>query len=399
MKANQILLLIVLVVVVGIGGLMLNRKQSASWSGGTAGSERLLAKLPVGEELAQVTIQKGTNTVTLAKQGDAWRVKERGDYPANFADISSAIIKLRDLKPVQTEQVGPSQLGRLELLPPGVGSNTATRVEFRDAGGKVLETVLLGKTQMREEKQMSQFGGGDMGGFPAGRWLMVGDAKDQVSLVSDPLANFAPTPGQWLSKDFIKVEKIKSITVTQPDATNSWSVSRTNESGSDWVLAGAKPDEALDSSKTSGFGYALSSPSFNDVVAEAEVAALGLDKPTVIRVETFDGFDYTLKVGAKRDDNVPLAIAVSANLPKERQAAADEKPEDKAKLDQEFAEQTKTLSDKLATEKAYEKWIYLVSNWTLDSLLKTRSELLQAKPADAGTTNAAPDSVTVPEAN
>src|SRR6185436_8104028 len=158
--------------------------------------------------------------------------KERGGYPANFTEISGAMMKLRELKAVQTEKIGASQLGRLEMLPPGPGANTATRVEFRDASGKALETLLLGKTQMGEDKQAAQFGGGEMGGFPKGRWIMVGDAKDTVSLVSDPLSNLAPNPGEWLNKDFIKVEKIKSITVTHAAATNSWSLSRTNEGAS-----------------------------------------------------------------------------------------------------------------------------------------------------------------------
>lgn len=392
MNAKQILLLTVLVVAVGIGGLVLHRKQSASWGGGAAAGEKLLAKLPVGESLAQISIQQGTNSVTLEKQSDVWAVKERGGYPANFSDLSSAIIKLRDLKPVQTEQIGASQLARLELQ-----SNTATRVEFRDASGKVLDSLLLGKTQMREEKNAAQFGGMGMGGFPAGRWVMLGGAKDTVHLVSDPLSNLSPNPGQWLSKDFFKVEKIKAITVTHADATNSWSVSRTNESGSDWILANTSTNEALDSGKTSGFGYALSSPSFNDVVVDAKPEALGLDKPTTIAVTTFDGFAYSLKTGTKNESDVPLVVSVSADIPKERKAAADEKPEDKARLDKEFAERNKTLSEKLTKEKAFEKWTYLVPSWTLESLLKNRGELLQEQKTEEEKANGGSSEAGSPE--
>ena len=396
MKSKQILLLIVLVVAVGIGGLVMNRKQAESWAGGTAAADKLLARLPVGETLAQIKIEKGTNTLTLEKKNEAWTLKERGGYPANFTEISSAIMKLRELKSVQTEKIGASQLGRLELLPLGPGANTATRVEFRDAGGKVLETLSLGKTQMGEDKQAAQFGGGEMGGFPKGRWLMVGESKDTVSLVSDPLSNLTPSPGEWLNKDFIKVEKIKSISVTHPAATNSWTLSRTNEGAGDWVLADAKPGEALDPGKTSGFTSVLSSPSFNDVVADPKPEALGLDKPTIIAIETFDGFHYTIKAGEKKEDNQPLTLSVSADLPKERKAGTDEKPEDKTRLDKEFATQAKTLSDKLAAEKSYEKWTYLVSGWTLESLLKNRNELLPEKKNEAGATNATPNEASPP---
>jgi len=380
MKSKQILLLIVLVVAVGIGGLMLHKKQGAAWSSGAGDAGKLLGNLPVGEALSQIVIQEGTNTLTLTKKDDKWRVEERGGYPANYSEISSAVLKLRDLKPVQTEQIGASQLGRLQLLPPGEGSNSATRVEFRDAGGKALATLLLGKPQMQEDSQMAQFGGGS---FPKGRWLMLESAKDQAALVADPLSNFKASPGEWLSKDFFKVEKIKSITVTYPEATNSWTVSRTNETGNDWTLAEAKEGETLDSSKTSGFSWALSSPSFNDVEMGTDVPALAGDQVTQITLTTFDGFTYHLKVGAEVDGNRPVSVAISADLPQERTAGENESTEDKTRLDKEFGENQKKLADKLSTEKNLEKWTYWVPNYAVDALVKKRSELLSVK-ADEG---------------
>ena len=70
---------------------------------------------------------------------------------------------------------------------------------------------------------------------------------------------------------------------------------------------------------------------------------------------------------------------MTAQIPKERTPGKDEKPEDKARLDKEFKEKQKKLEEKLAQEKAYEKWVYLVSNWTVDSLLKERAQLLVEK--------------------
>ncbi|MEY4387890.1 MAG: hypothetical protein RLY20_3173 [Verrucomicrobiota bacterium] len=382
MNSKQIGILLALVIVVGLGGVWLNQRNNASWAGGTKSSGGLLSKLPVGEQLARVTIKQGASEVNLVKSNDTWRVAERAGYPANYAELSSAILKLRELKPVQTEQIGASQFGRLEL-----GSNTMTVVEFRDASGKTLDSLRLGKQQMRKGGGNPQFGGEDMGGYPAGRWLMTGDAKDTALLVSDPLANLAPKPESWLSKDFIKVEKIKSIAVTYPVATNSWSVSRTNESGSEWTLANATTNEVLDSSKVSGFNYALSSPSFEDVVAKPDGAAFGLDKPTVISIGTFDDLTYTFHVGTKAGDSLPLTVSVTGTFAKERIAGKDEKPEDKTRLDSEFTERLKKLNEKLASEKTFENWTFLVSSWTLESLLKTRHELLQDKKADSTTAN------------
>jgi hypothetical protein len=35
----------------------------------------------------------------------------------------------------------------------------------------------------------------------------------------------------------------------------------------------------------------------------------------------------------------------------------------------------------LAKEQSYEDWVYLVSKWTVDPLLKVRKDLLEAEPA------------------
>ena len=72
-------------------------------------------------------------------------------------------------------------------------------------------------------------------------------------------------------------------------------------------------------------------------------------------------------------------MTVSAQPRKERVAPKDEKPEDKVKLDKEFKEAQTKLDEKLNQEKSYEKWVYLVSTWTVDPLLKERSQLLVEK--------------------
>ena len=99
----------------------------------------------------------------------------------------------------------------------------------------------------------------------------------------------------------------------------------------------------------------------------------------MVTLDTFDNFTYTLKLGQKTNDNLPMVVAVTAQIPKERTPGKDEKPEDKTRLDKEFKDKQKKLEDKLTQEQGYGKWVYLVSNWTVDSLLKDRSQLLVEK--------------------
>jgi hypothetical protein len=169
--------------------------------------------------------------------------------------------------------------------------------------------------------------------------------------------------------------------VTFPVATNSWKLTRENESG-EWKLAETKPGEELDSGKASGVSNPLSSPSFVDVATGAKPEETGLGKPTIATLETFDGFNYTVKVGAKTNDNYFLTVAVAANLPQARTPGKDEKAEDKDRLDKEFKEKQKKLEEKRAQEKAFEKWTYLVAGWTVDPLLKERTQLFVEKKDD-----------------
>jgi hypothetical protein len=377
MNRKQFIGLLFLVLVLGGAGLKFYQRNSASWSGGGATiGQKLLGEFAVND-VAQISVKQGTNELMLAKKNDLWRVRERGDYPAGFSEISSLLLKLKDLKVVQTEAVGPSQLPRLELE--AGGTNPPTSVEFRDAGGKVIKSLLLGKKHMKTGGPRSPMeDGGDGGGWPDGRYVLAGGAADRVALISDALANLEPNAEPWLNKDFFKVEKARTIAVTFQNATNSWKLARETE-GAELKLADTKPGEVLDSGKASGVASPFSSPSFADVAVGVKPEQAGLDKPTTVSVETVDGFTYTIKVGAKTNENYFLTMAVTAVLPKERTPGKDEKPEDKTKLDKEFAEKLKKLEEKLAQEKTFEPWTYLVAGWTVDSILKERAQLFVEK--------------------
>lgn len=395
MNRKQLIILLVVLVVVGVAGLMVYNQQNEARRGGNAEiGNKVFPDLPVND-ISQIAIKQGTNDLVLAKQDDVWRVQQRANYPANYQEIRELLLKLRDLKVVQTERVGASQLPRLGLGQ-GESTNSASVVEFKDKSGKTLQSLLLGKKHMRKSNRPSSFGemGGDEG-WPDGRYVKTGAAGENVALISDPLANLEPRPEQWLNKDFFKIDKVRSVAVEFPVATNSWELTRETENG-EWKLANAKPEEQLDTGKASSATSSLSAPSFTDVAPASKAAEMGLSQPTAVTIGTFDNFTYLLKVGTKTNDSYPLMVSVNAALATERVAGTNEAAADKEKLDKEFKERQQTLADKLEAEKKLESWIFLVSSWTLDSVLKERSQLLVEKkeePKTDGTTNAPPDAL------
>ena len=323
-----------------------------------------------GSKVAAVRIQQGSNTVNIVREGQDWVVRERGNYPANVADLGAFLQKLDGLKVARPVNVGASRLPMLELAGPGL-----TVVELLGEDGKALKTLRLGK-------QSTKGGGGDdmMGGgaYPDGRYVQVGEA---VSLVGDPLSDARPSAEEWIAKEFVKVEQPLSVTITHADSTNNFTLTRTNEFA-DWILLEPAAGETLDKNKLYSFSSLLGSASFVDVILNPDATALGLDQPTTAKIKTSGGFTYDVKVGKADGENHPVQVTVVAELPKERTAAADEKPEDKDRLDKEFKEKQGKLEQKLKSEQALGKWTFKVSKWTVEPLLKKRSELMSTpKPS------------------
>ena len=394
MNRKQLTTLIVLGVILGGLGYWVYNKKQAGYERGVAAEDgqKLLKGVPENaiRDVAQVSIKQGTNEVNLAVQSEHWTVKERGGYPANFNNISDLVRKFWDLKVTRSVEVGPSRLPQLKLT-----KADATLVEMKDDKGKSIASLTLGAQISKEMREDSQFGGGS---FPSGRYMMRGDDVKTVAVVSDPL-NVEAKAEDWLNKDWFKVEKAKSVSVVTTNATNNWKLTRETESA-EWKLADAKADESADNSKASGLNYLLSSPSFNDVIVDPKPERTGLDKPVTATIETFDGFNYTIKTAQMPagEENYALQVSVAANLPKERTPGKDEKPEDKEKLDKEFADKQKPLQEKLKNEKQYEKWTYVVPKYTVDNLLKERKDFLAEKKEEPKKEEAKPGEAPKPDA-
>lgn len=376
MNRKQLVSLIIAVVVIGGAGLLVYKKKNTSWEASSAQLGAKVVKDFPMNDVEQIKIRQHVGEVNLAKKNDVWVVQERNGYPANFGNISDFVKKVWELKVARPMPITEKQLARLELTPPDKGTNAGTLVEFKEKGGKTAASLLLGKKHMKESAGNSPFGGG--GSWPDGRFIMVGNDPKTVALVSEPFSNIEAKPEDWIDKEFFKIENHKSITVSSPVASNNWAVVKASQTN-DWKLADAKGAEQLDTGKASGVTSALSYPSFNDVATNTAPEKTGLDKPTIVKIETFDGLRYEVKIGNKVEDKEDhyMQVAVTGNFAKERTPGKDEKPEDKERLDKEFKDKLAKQEEKLKTEKAFEQWVYIVPKYTLEPLLKGRQELLK----------------------
>jgi hypothetical protein len=385
MKGKQLLVVLVLLAALGGVALFLNSRSTASWSSASTTSGNKVLDFPLND-VTQATIKDKNAELSLVKKDDVWGVKERADYPADFEKVSALLRKLWELRPVQDVKVGPSQLSRLELTAPGQGPDSGTLIDLKGEGDKRIEGLLLGKKHLRNPDQPPDEGGG----MAMGRYVMAEDGSNRVYLVADTFDEIVSTPSQWLSREFIKVDKPKSITVTGTGPGVNYKVIHDGPT-SPWKLVDPKPGEELDGSKVAAVSSQFASPSFTDVLPpDAPASETGLDKPSTVQIETFDGFVYDIRIGKLKDQSYPAMISVKADLPKERTPGADEKPEDKAKLDQEFQTKQKQLSDKLAAEQKLSSRTYLLMKPTVEQVLKERTSLMVEKKASPTPGVAAP---------
>lgn len=351
MNRKQLLLVLAALVILGSAGLILINQHRESWNGsGTKMGDKVLPEFHPND-VAAIHIKDANGELNLIHKNDLWRVQEREDYPANFGRISDILIKLQGLKVVEAETVGASQLAHVSLDEPGT-SRGGTLVEFKDGRGKTLTALLLGRKHMREQGESSH---SITAGEADGRYILVRSDPKNVLLVPDALASLAPSPEIWLSKDFFKVERPKSITLTATNETDSWKLTRENDSAP-WTLADGKPGEFLDTNKASRIASVLNSVTFSDVIPADAGTAADLEKPMTMEVETFDGFAYTLKIARVSENSDHLTVAVTARIP---------------------AGQNEKLQEKLRQEQALASWVYVVNSWILDPLTQTRAQLLQ----------------------
>ncbi len=371
MNRNQFSILFAVLVI--LGGLVWSLKKSdeSSWTQRPNHvGQALVANFPVND-VANILIDNGHTSVSLTKKEGQWRVKERGDYPANFNMISDLLLKIQDQKIVQSDAINAEQRPDLYLIEPIKDKPSAIAVELQDANAKQITRLLLGKRLMKKGPAGAE--------VPAGRYVMLSADEKNAMLVSDVLLETEPKPENWIVKDFVRADKIKSMAFNADDGTNVWKMQRDQEGG-EWRLNDAKPNEKFDNTRGTSAVNAISMLSFTDVVASTASIDTGMGNARTFVAETFEGLTYTFRIGnASGDDNQYIGVSVTGEAIKIRVAATDEKPEDKARLDKEFQERFSKLETRLKFEKTLAKWTYVTPKWRLDPLLKDRAGLMLEK--------------------
>ncbi len=367
--------LAVLAILAAAGAAVVLSDRSAWTAADSRAGQKVIADLRLSE-VAEIAILDPAGDLHLVRGETGWSVRERAGFAAETDRIAALLVKLAELKIVQSGPLPESQRARLELLEPKDKAGAGTLIELKDAKGGSLGLVLLGKKIVKSPPVASLSRGETEA---TGRYLTAGAEVGTLLAVGEPLTEVRSRPDQWLVKDLLRADGAKSISSSK-DGRQRWSVTRETESA-DWKFAGSK--ERPDLQKATDLASSLGWVNLVDVVADPAKADSGLDHAIVIKADTFDGLSYTLRVGKQAGDNYYVKVAVAGEPRKTRTPAKGEKAEDKAKNDKEFEERRKKLVERVESEKKLERWTYLVARNGLAPLLRDRAGLMPEKKKDA----------------
>lgn len=391
MNKRQVIILWIITLVLGaaVVAVKLSQKDDAS-AAATARvpGQTLFASFPAAE-VAAIEVAGADGSVTVHKKDGKWTVAEREDYPAAVSTVHEFLRLLTELKVTRAMEAGPSAAPRFGMDESAkTAADRGLTATFKDAAGKEVAKVSLGKN-IENAASSSPMGGA----MAVGRYIRNHADESGFYAVSEMFSTVVSDPVRWLDMDFFSPEKIRSVSLSQPDKEDvAWKVVRESEEA-EFKLDGATGDEVLDSTAGTAFKSLFSYIRFEDVVPAGKVAerAAETGKRHAV-IETFEGFTYKVTLtpdksekpadpavasAAGATDQQLMTVSVSAELPKERKKEEGEKPEDAKTKDEAFTTRLKALTEKLEKEKALEGRTFLVSKSNVDALLKERAALVK----------------------
>ena len=318
-------------------------------------------------------IGNSTSTLQLTPQG--WTLADRQDYPANFTRLKQLLTALNELKITQSLEAGTTYDQRFGI---------DTRLTLKDAEGKLLRTLQIGKTLSNgQQDPMAALMGG--GSTASGRYLRLPEDEGTVYITSEPLRDLSTAPTDWLSPDFIQVHAPVTVSLSQPGQpeTLAWEAGRIDED--DTVKLEGEIPAGMEQNTTalSALSTVLARASFEDVVSPE--AAQGLIDPTQVQraiLFNLHGFTYTIDIypkAAPGTENSLITIKVDAEFDPTRPAIDASSPETIEAADKAWAITLKQRQDQLAREQALTGHYYEVTSYTLQNLLKARTDFLQTQ--------------------
>ncbi len=337
-------------------------------------------------DVTELNVATQSGTITLHRQENIWRVKEKYDYPADLGTVRETLIGLAELTTLERKTRKPELYEKLGLQDVEAEGSLSTGITLKDATDNTVAAAVIGNDRPAQGKS----------GY---KELFIRKVRDPQTWLVEGRLTVDKNPGQWLDKELTQIEtkRVRRLTVTHPDRTRLV-VEKAKPSDLNYQVANLPEGLEIESQFTvNNIVSTVTSLSLDDVKPVSEIPFDG--QPVVTAVfETFDGLQGTVQLLPKDDKNyVTISATFNPDLvwkpepeneaepEKESDPQADEQPDTDAQ-DKEAdtnSEQPKikpeaeVKAEIEALNKRVAGWVYVIPKFRADTLLKKPQDLLK----------------------
>lgn len=261
----------------------------------------------VQDNLKSVVIRHEGGTISLDRDGNVFRYRERANYPADPNKVVDLVVDIARLTKLEAKTSRPERYARLQLQDPTEKGSTAKQVTLIDTSGKEMASLIVGKRSYT------------LGGKEGGTYIRLpGDAQTWLALGE---VNPGVAAKDWIAKDIADVPEaaVKRVTVTMPKGERVIAARGTDDK---WVIENLPKNVALESEFTAEeYSRILSGLDIEDV-APADQVPFPRDKTYTAAIETVEGSTVTMEMTEVNDESwVKISAKPASGLGTEGSAA------------------------------------------------------------------------------
>ena len=331
-------------------------------------------------DVTELSMATQSGAITLHRQEDTWRVKEKHDYPADLGTVRETLIGLAELTTLEPKTRKPELYEKLGLQDVEAEGSLSTGITLKDATGNTVVAAIIGNDRPAQRK----------GGY---KELFIRKAGDPQTWLAEGRLMVEKNPGKWLDKELVQIEtkRVRRLTVTHPDRTRLV-VEKARPADLNYQMADLPEGLEIESQFTvNNIVSTVTSLSLDDVKPRSEVPFDG--QPVVTAVfETFDGLQGTVQLLSKDEKNyVTISATFNPDLvwkpepeneaepePGEQSEAEAQDNKAPAKPEQpKIKPEAEVKAEIEALNKRVGDWVYVIPKFRADTLLKKPQDLLK----------------------
>lgn len=155
-------------------------------------------------DVASVGLRRSTLGLTFEREGDAWLVAEKGNYPAAAGKVRQIVLAMADMILVEPKTQKSDFYARLDVEDPGKGKSAL--VTIKDKAGAPLAELIVGK------HRYDRLGAGNDG-------IYVRKPGDAQAWLARGSLEFSDHVSSWLDRRILDIpeKRIAKVVLTQPD--------------------------------------------------------------------------------------------------------------------------------------------------------------------------------------